>query len=605
MINTNQIKIADQGSQIKIYSKVNGVNIQKMIVWCIDYLAKRGFCAVHTDIYDKNSTESPIWVLESEHDCPIAESMGIHGTLLEKERGDAFMLNVLVHQNRPVVSIVGKGIEGIRSGIARLITVSSLLDNRIETDLRSEIRSPFFRIRRLYVAQTGRIAKFKPWTDTLWANWSDDRIKNLAQQLWLFGFNSIEICELRGYGNTGSPYNERELSEKVIPKMLVLADAAHEFGLQVSQHIWGQSLFEENHNLCWNNPAERAMMRAEYTRLAQTYADYVDHIVVHVGDPGGCHRNGCDSYRVPQGIATAIITEYQKINPSCTVTLSAWANFGLWKDFHGEKFLDESHSRKSMAIALHRWYDRDMVKQLKATGRDIDIWGWYLSDYELSLNLHLLMRRLDRYFTSLPDEASDDIRAISTEINFFGLPNLINAYISAQKMWEPRRSLEEIEQEFCRGTFGPAHADQVLSVYHACEKYARPEIFRYFIPETDCVGFKLGSPEYNKILDDALEKAQQVVIEDDALTSLVHSTSPRWLYTYLYRQLQLTRIFSHATARIQAMKEARGNDTAGEDAADIIRKAVAEAEPYKENLDYDHFLAKMRAMAGGDGSLQI
>ena len=142
------------------------------------------------------------------------------------------------------------------------------------------------------------------------------------------------------------------------------------------------------------------------------------------------------------------------MNPKVDSTLSTWANFSFWKGHPGTKFLDTTYSPKEMGIALHRWYDLDKAKAVKASGRTVDIWGWYLSDYEMELDVYLAMRRLDKYYTTLPDRASKDIRALSTELCFHGWPSIINAYVTAQKMWSPKRPLAEIEREFCAATFG-------------------------------------------------------------------------------------------------------------------------------------------------------
>ena len=135
-------------------------------------------------------------------------------------------------------------------------------------------------------------------------------------------------------------FSDDQVRTEITPKLLVFMKAAHDNGMQVSQFIWGQSLFKEGDNLCWNSSEERPTMEKEYSRLARAYGDLVDHIVVHVGDPGGCSRNGCDPYKTTQEIAAFLSREYRKINPRVTATLSSWANFGFWEGGSGVKFLD-------------------------------------------------------------------------------------------------------------------------------------------------------------------------------------------------------------------------------------------------------------------------
>ena len=588
-----EIKIATQaGPKARIVVASEDPLMQRTGAWCRDFLSERGFAVEPKPDCEPGKGGSPAWVLEVKGDCPIAHSLGINTAPLDAARADAYILTVLKRGSRPLVSVVGRNVQGARSGVARLVAVMADHGEYLSTPKTSEFRTPFFPIRRIMISPTGRIAQGnaagKPWVDTLWTRWSDERIRQYAEQLWLMGFNSVELCELRGYRAT---YSDEQLKNEITPKLRVFMKAARDNGMEVSQFIWGQSLFAEGTNFCWNSPAERPVMEKEFGRLAQTYGDLVDHIVVHVGDPGGCDRNGCDPYKTTQQIATCLLGEYRKVNPKVTATLSAWSNFGFWNGAPGVKFLDESYSPKEIGIALHRWYDRDKAKLVRDSGRDVDIWSWYMSDFELQLNMSLFMRRLNKYFSALPDRASGDIRAISTEICFHGWPHIINAYVSAQKMWSPRRSLQDIEREFCAGMFGDKNADAMVQVYQACERRVRPECYFAFIPAWDYARVVLGTPQFSKQCRAALEAGGMVALDPKRPPGFTTATDPAALKDYLVRSLSLISIFSEAQEKVERAKTAGASR---EELQKIADDAESRAEPFKIDPDYRCLSAELK-----------
>lgn len=588
-------------SSVRIVAGSDDLLMKRTGQWCRDYLGRRGFPA-HTGTSVNLKDESSVWVLETRGSCPIAESLGIDLSKLDRAKADAYILNIAQYDSTLVVSIVGRNTQGVRSGVARLAALMKVDGDRLTAPLISEFRDPFFPIRRLMVAPTGRIAQypeynglpvsFKAYADTRWENWSDERIQQYAEQLWLYGFNSLEFAEIRGYRMT---FSDEQVRNDITPRLRTFMKAAHENGMQVSQFIWGQSLFKEGDNLCWNSPEERSIMEKEYARLAHTYGDLVDHVVVHVGDPGGCSRNGCDPYKTTQEIAASLFSEYRKVNPHVTATLSSWANFGFWEGKQDVKFLDESYSPKGIGIALHRWYDLEKAAKVVESRRKLDIWGWYLSDFEMELDMELFMQRLDKYYRSLPDKASREVRAISTEVCFHGWPSIINAYVTAQKMWSPTRSLDDIEKEFCAGTFGDSNADAMIAIYKACEAYVHPDHYYGFIPASDCLPVVFGTSAYNKQLRKALAYSKRVKLDPSYITRFTASTDPAKLADYLINHLNLIAVFSDAQEMINTAKTS-GADT---DAVQkIIDGAIMKADAFRNDLDYPVLLNIAKANAG-------
>jgi len=583
------------GTQIVVPTAATDSMMRKTGIWCRDFLSKRGY-AVSASLGSRlGSKSSTYWILETRSACPIAKSLGVSSSFLDKARSDAYILKVFRKAGKSIVLIIGKNQAGVRSGVARLVALTRADGDTLVTPVTSESRTPFIVTRRLHVCVTGRIAQDTPYSDTLWTNWSDDRIRAYAEQLWLLGYNSIEIPEIRGYryyGNDG--FTEEDLRTTITPKLRVFMQAVRDNGMEVSQFIWGQSLFKEGENFCWNLPDERATMEKEYHRLAQTYGDLVDHIVVHVGDPGGCTRTGCDPYKTTQEIATCLLGEYRKVNPKATATLSTWANAGFWEGAPDVTFLDQTYSSKEIGIALHRWYDAENAAKVAKSGRKCDIWCWYMSDFEMWLDVSLFMRKLDKYYAALPDRASTDIRTISTELCFQGWPQIINAYVAAQKMWTPKRSLDEIEREFCSGTFGEKNTDAMLALYRVCEEYVHPDRYYGFIPASDCTPEVIGTSAYNKALRAALTKAKGMTISRDGKYRLTSATDPVAMKDYLVRDATLLQLFSEA---IEKVGEYKKTGAGGVEVKSVVDDTMAKAESYKLDLDYPSLVARLSAAA--------
>jgi len=108
----------------------------------------------------------------------------------------------------------------------------------------------------------------------------------------------------------------------------------------VSFSTWGDCPYDEGATYCWNDPKERAGLMQYIEEMGRIYGPYADHVNVHIGDPGGCTRNGCDpSYETPQQITNAYIAMHRvqdaysklpdsardkiRIN-SCEITFHGW-----------------------------------------------------------------------------------------------------------------------------------------------------------------------------------------------------------------------------------------------------------------------------------------
>jgi hypothetical protein len=586
--------------------------------WCQDFLRKRGFPAGVARSLDIAETASDLWLLETEAHCPAAHALGIDVSGLASGRADAYLLGVSEKDGRAVVSIVGKDVVGLRSGVARLVASCRQQQGELLAPLSSGVHSPFFPVRELVVANRGLVLQNTPYADTLWRNWSDERIGTYAEQLWLLGFNSLQVGEGRSFRIT--PETEARALE-VARKLWLLSEAAHTNGLRVSQLIWGQAPF--NRKICWNAPETRAVMESEFRWMARTYAAKVDHVVLHMRDPGGCNCGVCDDYKTPQEIAAFVFNEYRKSNPRVTLTLSTWMNRTFWayapgprfltdtsvQFFTGDpampfpdnqavrllpgapvtRFLDATTCPLEIGIALHKWYSPEKAALVLQSRRAVDIWSWYICDQETTTDMSLCQHRLDSYFRSLPDRASEDIRRISTELCFHGWPQVINAHISAQKMWSPHRDLGEIEREFCAGMFGETNAEAMVQLYEACELLVNPKRSDTCLPAFDKV---FGNPEYNQRFRAALNAGSKVVLHASPPPRFTTATDPQQLLDYLLRHLKLVTTLSETQEELNRAKQAGAERSKLEG---LVTKAVYNSEPFVSELLYPPLMERLRA----------
>ena len=408
------------------------------------------------------------------------------------------------------------------------------------------MQKAFFRIREAILCPTGRSEQHTEFAWTNFETWDDERIKRYPHFLKSCGFNSIQLAEIRAYCGARKTQDMPRVSHV----FHLLADEAHRLDMRVSQFIWGQCLFHEapGDTLCWNDERERKWMHSEFARLADTYAGCVDHIVVHVADPGGCDRNGCDAYRTPQLIANALQEQYLRRNQSVTATLSTWANQAFWDGAaEAEYLLDETFSPRSLGIALHRFYDSKQAELVTNSGRNLGIWCWYMADYEMATDCTFQMQLLDRYFTSLPAKASEHVDWISVERCFHGMPSDINLWVAGRKMTEPYRPLNEIIREFCEAVFGGGNAETAQSAFELSEAGQFDQrIYGYFIPEADRYPKLLDGELFRNQAKDMIARLEKVSINDGA-AEIPHVTSPQWMLEFLKRRLQLLHDYSLAT----------------------------------------------------------
>lgn len=551
------------------------------------FLTDRGFAVEpgFARTLDK-SCRGPQWVLATQ-DTYASLHTGIDiPRFADRAREEAYLLDVRPSGSSAVVLLVGRSDAGLRAAVARFTCVLANYGDRLTIDARSEVSDPFVKIRAIIIGDSGRrqCPEGSPFRDIDFETWSADRLRAYPDLYWQFGFNCVQIAENRGYGSL----SDTDL-KRVRAALVTFAEAARKRHMLVSLDAWGDCLFHEGEAHCWNDPEQHRAMVDFIEEMGRVYGPRIDHYNIHIGDPGGCKKNGCDpSYKTSQQINAEYLRVFRKHNPKIMGAMSTWSNAGFWlhspqpvslsnyrehflvKDPKfgatlpdGAKFLDETFMPKELGIALHQSYDDGQATALVEAGRPVDIWTWYIGDMEMKNNLYISMARVDEAFGKMPDSARDKLRLNSVEITFHGWPQIINSYCAAQKMWNPRRNIEEMEREFCVAGFGPRNADAVMELYQACENGPL-----HPIPQPA----DFGTEEYNRKLSAVLEKSKTISIPEGWKPNFAFPVPVQRFVDMLIARLRLTLAVSEAKWQVEA---ARKNGASADRIASIKADAVA------------------------------
>jgi hypothetical protein len=139
---------------------------------------------------------------------------------------------------------------------------------------------------------------------------------------------------------------------------------------------------------------------------------------------------------------------------------------------------------------------------------------------------------------------------------------VINSYVGAQKLWNPRRPLAEIEREFCIAGFGPMNADAVMDLYKVCENGVL-----HPLPRPD----DFGTPAYNARLAGVIERAKTIRIPRAWKPNFAFPVPAQTLVDRLVARTRLLLAVSKAQGQVTRAKQ-RG--ASAEQIAGIKRNAV-------------------------------
>jgi len=545
------------------------------------YAVKRGFETVVRKGY-----AGPQWVLATKSTYPSLRTGQKLPGFPDKARDEAYILNVRAMDGGVAVFLVGKTEAGLRAAVARLVCRVANDGKELTINAGCEVNDPFVRIRAVIMGNAGRrqCPEGSPFKDIDFESWPIEKILAYPDLFRQFGFNCVQVAENGGYGSLKGAILER--TQKAV---VAMAKGAKNHHMLVSFDVWGDCPFNEGETYCWNDPAQHKAMIEYMEEMGRRYGPYVDHYNVHIGDPGGCTRNGCDpSYKTPQQINAEYLRIFRKYNPKVMGAMSTWSNSAFWlhsprpvslanyREYFavpnpkfgvplpdGAKFLDETFMPRQIGIAQQQLYNDDQATMLVEAGRPVDIWAWYVGDMEMINNLYIAMHRVDEAYSTMPDSARDKIRLNTVEITFHGWPQIINQYCAAQKMWNPRRDLMEIEREFCVAAFGPQNADAMLELYQVCENGVL-----HIIPQPA----DFATAEYNAKLARVLDRFKTIKIPAGWKSNFAFTVPAQRFVDMLIARLRLTLAVSEA--KYEVIK-AKNNGASQEQIAQIKKNAIA------------------------------
>lgn len=581
-----QVIIASAKQPVRIVCS-NSKDVHEMGLYLQKFLKARHF-AVDAKLYSSYNAKyaGPQWIIADKANFAAVKS-GVNAPVFAKNtRSDAYFISVRQLKNGAQLLLVGKTASGVRSAAARMVCKVANYGKKLIISAGKEQSNPFIFRRIIDIGDPSRrqMPSRSPFKDADIETWSLDRLRAYPELFWQFGYNGVEVEEVRGYA---------AISDEKMPKIRraiqTLARGAKDRKMYVSLFQWGDCLFKEGETFSWNNVQDRKVMNLFIKDLAEDYGNLIDHFNIHIGDPGGCTRDGCDHYKTPQQVAAAFYDGLKKVNPNAQCSLSTWANGFFWQscprrvdmsnyyppfqnmaeinDFgmpipDGGKFLDATFMPKQIGIAMNRVYNEDQAKLIVASGRPADVWSWYVGDNEMMNTIWLNMSGIDKIFLALPARARNDIRNYSMELCFHGWPQVINSYVAARKMWNPKEPLKDIEREFCTASFGPSNAEAMVDLYNACENGVS-----YTIPTPA----DFGTAEYNARLRAVWAKARNVRFAPDWKPNFALPVPAQKIADMLKARLQLIMAVSQAKQEVDA---ARKNGADNETISLIKKQAI-------------------------------
>jgi len=420
---------------------------------------------------------------------------------LGKIKHDGFLLKTVANDGIEYVFALGKTEKGASNAVWRLIRELQVSGKTVfATDLNIN-ESPFFRQREVIVSE--------PWISTMGIitpehkkkyvlmNWDEQQIRKYTDLMDSLGFNSIQLSDCWPSLRT----LEGTTREQKRDKLILMADQAHKNGQTVSLFVYASSVkdFETgkeytNHwkgdytnKACFNEPFTKAVLMKEYNYQANSYGPFVDRIITHWADWGGCRDcNKCT-------INTALLQQYlltemfRAKNPNVESSFSLWFidqhnNWPGYKDIYS--ILDAGILlRDTMTLAtptLPRWnkdgtsvsINLEDCRKIHEKGFRADVWGWYLVDFENEPGMYIQTNYLDNYFHAIPDDFNIIVDNHSADDCHHKI-NLAELYVAAQLLWNPQRPASDALREFDAAMFGDENADKVLSIQLAMEEARR------------------------------------------------------------------------------------------------------------------------------------
>ncbi len=517
------------------------------------------------------------FILATEQNIKELAGTSVKAVFTTDAHPDSYILDAQQKGSGSVIYLIGKTSSGLRSAVDRFICKMVNDGKEIYFKKGREVKSPFINIRLAALAPTARrqIKIGSILDDANYELWDESRLRAYPELFSQFGFSGIQIMEIQGYGHISGDYLNK--AQKAVK---ALALGAKDLNMFVSLDQWGDCPFVEGQTYCWEDAEEKKVLERFFTEMSERYGSLIDHIYIHVGDPGGATHKGCTKFKTPQLLTSGVVDIFKKQNPKILATMSTWANTDFWKHSpvpvnldnyaeyfqnnnlafgqaipDGAKFLDDTWMPKEIGIALHRTFNQQQAGMIKKAGRPVDVWGWYLGDMEMHNNITLNTKTIDKYYRALPQNASKQIRVQTMELCFHGWPQIINTYAGAQKMWDPYRNMEDIEREFCTAAFGPANSEAMLALYHACANPWDYDVMGHadeHLPRPADIGTQSG----NIRMKNVLAQAESIQFPENWKSNFAFPVNVQRYVDMLKARLSLLLAYSQAMMEVKHARDA-------------------------------------------------
>ena len=477
------------------------------------------------------------------------------------------------------------------------------------------VDKPFIKIREVIWGDPSPVQEsWIPYiTDTIYkkysvGNWDITRLRTYVDMIKAFGFNSLQLYDLRQrYFNAGwrIPPEEwsgwpNEPAKKADPrdwpeKMDAVADYARSIGLRTTLFIWGNAAFDYRTNtipdlfsLEPDDPADMEIVRLYWDHQAE-HASHFDHIITHWADPGGCKGQAC-TIEAAMRFHNEIVRRFRKTSPTIQSTFSLWmlhnSRFNKWrgyKDVH--TILDAGILPDDVMLCLDGnggRFDLDEAEAIVKVGRKVGVWGWYLADNEIRPSMHVCTDVLSSALGKLPREAHNLIKWYSIDSNCHGL-NMQNLYVAGKLMRNPEADARAALREFIAGAFGVENMARVEKVFRAIEKTRG-----YW-------SYKSISPAKLSIAREAHKLALGITIPEGFEPAFPMVISPKELARELVAQTEVIlefMEFATAATKVEQMRK----EGAGQDKIKAAIENLPEVKTPTEwltNLEYVSYLRKL------------
>jgi hypothetical protein len=503
--------LADKGGpETVLVATGNNASMKRTVETWAAFLKDRGFDVQVVPPSEKPELPQagPVMAFETEAACPLAKKNGIDLAELKDARDESHVIVVREWKGRPCVLVIGKTPVGANCGSQRLLSLVRASAQSVTCPALREVRKPFFNVREVHLCPCEYAGK-----ELNFESWDRDRLERYPRFLLACGLNSVQFGENLTYWGHASATRE-----KIAPVLRTIAKSAHNQGMTVSQFIWGGELAEKGVydaktgvlRFSWGDSckvADESKLKElfEPAGMAKTYGDVVDHIITHWGDPGSKDPTASGK------ITMSLLNEYRKYNPKVRATISTWSYGGYWGP--GAK-RDKSFAPQEIGIALQRWYDKDQASVVLRDGRRLGIWAWYLCDEECTNGDLLYTRVIDKYFSSLSQEASAQVDWLSVDKCRHGALSRVNQFVAGQKMWDPMRPLREIMMDYCGAMYGRQLAAVMCNAMECEEQSREQSTDGSFIPESDRFPEVWNDAAFAKRLDSVLKALREVKLPE-------------------------------------------------------------------------------------------